>query len=107
MEEWLSHFRATTFSSLPAAALSDTASSLATNLEEPPRSLGQEAGPLWGEILEGTHRWQKDLQIAEQVSDLNGRARGGVEEGSGWNARGLRVGEGKGEILEGTHRWQK
>jgi len=70
MEEWLADFRSNTLTKLSPETIADSAASLATNLEEPPRSLGQEAGPLWGEIIEGTHYWHRDIEVAQEVRTM-------------------------------------
>ena len=57
IEEWLAEFRATGLEALTDDRLADTAFALSSNLLEPPRSLAQEAAPIWGEIIEQTHRW--------------------------------------------------
>ena len=56
VEAWLTAFRAESIASLDEAAFEEYKAAVARNLDEPPRTLHQEASALWPEILEGTHR---------------------------------------------------
>ena len=51
VEEWLVGFRAGALAALTPAALAEYAEAVATNLEEPPKRLDEEAAPLWRAVV--------------------------------------------------------
>ena len=57
MEDWLVGFRGGALAALTPAALAEYASAVAANLEEPPKRLTEEAGPMWSEIVQLRYRW--------------------------------------------------
>jgi hypothetical protein len=57
VEDWLVGFRGGALAALTPAALAEYASAVAANLEEPPKRLTEEAGPMWSEIVQRRYRW--------------------------------------------------
>ena len=57
MEDWLVGFRGGALAALTPTALAEYASAVAANLEEPPKRLTEEAGPMWSEIVQRRYRW--------------------------------------------------
>ena len=64
VEEWLVAFRAGALAELTEAQLDEYKEAVARNLEEPPKTLHQEASAIWPEISDGTHRWRRALAQA-------------------------------------------
>lgn len=67
IEEWIASFRAGFLAELTDEGLAPFRSAMCATLEEPPRTLAQEAGEVWGEIVEGTHQWAHDRDLAAEV----------------------------------------
>ena len=72
IEEWVGSFRTRTLATLTQSALDEYKEAIATQLDEPPKTLHQEASGLWPEIVEGTHRWHhlEDLSTAVRRLEL-------------------------------------
>ena len=70
IESWLSQFHTDVLPALTPAAFDEYKEAVALTLDEPPKMLSHEAGVIWGEIIEGTHRWQHDEQLAAAVRRL-------------------------------------
>ena len=70
IEDWLLLFRKETLAQLDQDRFSEYQAAVARNLDEPPKTLHQEAATLWPEILEGTHRWNHARDLAAEVRDL-------------------------------------
>jgi len=77
IEEWVAAFRQSALAELDGptegggAAYESYKSAVITMLEEPPKTLQQEASMVWGEIVERTHRWDHDQQLADAVRTLS------------------------------------
>jgi len=69
-EGWLASFRGGALADLSDDDLAQYVSAVATNLEERPKTLFQENGPVWTEVVEGTHRWQYKAELAAAVRSL-------------------------------------
>ena len=69
-EGWLASFRSGALADLSDDDLAQYVSAVATNLEERPKTLFQENGPVWTEVVEGTHRWQYKAELAAAVRSL-------------------------------------
>ena len=70
IEDWLLRFRSETLAELTDERFDEYKESVARNLEEPPKTLHQEASGIWPEIVEGTHRWRHTLDLAGVVRSL-------------------------------------
>ena len=70
IEEWLTAFRAEALSALDEASFAEYTNAVARNLDEPPKTLHQEAGALWPEILDATYRWNYSRDLAAEVRSL-------------------------------------
>jgi len=64
VEEWLRSFRAGVLAELTPASLAEYTAAVATNLEEPPKRLSEEAAPMWNEIVQQRHRWDHAPRLA-------------------------------------------
>ena len=71
IEDWLLRFRAETLEALTDAQFGEYQESVARNLEEPPKTLYQEASSIWPEIVEGSYRWRHALDLAAAVRRLS------------------------------------
>ena len=70
VEDWLLSFRREALATLTDAQFDEYKEAVAHNLEEPPKTLHQEASSVWPEILEGTHRWRHYVDLAAEVRSL-------------------------------------
>jgi len=70
IEDWLLHFRSETLAELNEVQFEEFKESVARNLEEPPKTLHQEASSIWPEIVEGTQRWRHTIDLADTVRNL-------------------------------------
>ena len=70
VESWLRSFRAGALGALTPASLAEYAEAVASNLEEPPKRLAEEASPMWSEIALGTHRWDHMHRLAAELRTL-------------------------------------
>ena len=67
IESWWRSFEARVVAPLDEAALRTYQDAIAANLDEPPKTMLQEASPVWGEIVDRTFRWDYDGQLAAAV----------------------------------------
>ena len=70
IEDWLVRFREGPLAELDSERYAEYQDAVARNLDEPPKTLHQEASALWPEILEGTHRWNHPRELAAEVRTL-------------------------------------
>ena len=70
IEGWLAGFRAGVLAELTQPSLDEYKEAIAASLDEPPKTLSQEASILWSEIVEGTHQWRHEIELAAAVRAL-------------------------------------
>jgi hypothetical protein len=70
IESWMREFRSGPLAELSTSSFAEYQSAVSALLDEQPKTLQQETSQIWGELVEGTYRFQHEAQLARAVREL-------------------------------------
>ncbi|KAL1521923.1 hypothetical protein AB1Y20_021571 [Prymnesium parvum] len=71
IEAWLSKFREESLQALSPEVFDEFKEAVAKKYDQPHKTLAQECSTIWSEIVEGTHEWDRNAQVAAEARTID------------------------------------